>query len=124
MDYYQGVVADYISADRSTFVSGEYLLEPEGRGNKHWFIDMLAVSVRDKTVYLCEVTYNKQLSNIAKKVREFHEMTEGISQALLREAGIPITWTIRPWLFVPRDNGPKLVKRLGPIFTPRITRAE
>ena len=124
MDYYQEVVADYISADRSTFVSGEYLLEPEGRGGRHWYIDILAVSVRDQSVYLCEVTFNKQLSKIVKKVREFHEDTFGISQALEREAGIPRTWTVRPWLFVPRVNGPKLVKRLAPDFTARITYLE
>ena len=55
MDYFQGVVTEYLRADRSCFVNPEFWI----RGNlespqdkPHWFVDVLAISMRDKAVYL------------------------------------------------------------------------
>ncbi len=124
MEYYQGIVADYVSADRATFVANEYLLELERGKQPYWWIDTLAVSLKEETAYLCEVTFSKQLSKIAGKVRAFYENMEGISAALHREASIPSTWKITPWLFVPRLNGPQLVERLQPALIAKITYLE
>lgn len=45
MDYFQGVVAKYLRADRSCFINPEFLI----RGNElkpydkpHWYVDVLA----------------------------------------------------------------------------------
>lgn len=55
MDYFQGVVTEYLRADRSCFVNPEFWI----RGNlespqdkPHWFVDVLAISMRDKAVFL------------------------------------------------------------------------
>jgi hypothetical protein len=63
MDYYQGVVTDYIRADRSMFVNTEYCLqlEPGDRPakGKHWYCDAVATDFRRQCVYLCEISFSK-----------------------------------------------------------------
>ena len=48
MDYFQGVVTDYLRANRSVFVNTECLIQLD-EGNKqlkcrHWFCDAMAVN--------------------------------------------------------------------------------
>ena len=51
MDYYQGVVADYLTADRAFFVKPECLIRLSPAGpllkSQHWYCDVLAVSFRE-----------------------------------------------------------------------------
>jgi hypothetical protein len=64
MDYFQGVVTEFLRADRAMFVNTEYLIQLDpgtslGKG-RHWYCDALTINFKDSTVYLCEVTYSGQ----------------------------------------------------------------
>ena len=54
MDYFQGVVTEYLRADRAMFVNTEYLIQLEPGNapakNKHWYCDAVAVNMRDNEV--------------------------------------------------------------------------
>lgn len=62
MAYYQEIVSDFIAASRRIFVSPEYRIEL-GNGNNFW-IDVLAIEPRIKKIYLCQTTYDKNLSKL------------------------------------------------------------
>lgn len=110
MDFYQGVVADYLRADRSIFLNTEFCLQdskdknPDFDKGKHWYVDAVAISIRDKRVYLCEVTYGRDLSPLIKRISAWSQQWELVSRALERDAGIPRDWLVRPWIFMPRDR--------------------
>ena len=55
MYYFEGIVEKYIAADRSTFVSPQFYLRV---GGKEFWIDAVAISVRERSIHLCEVTFN------------------------------------------------------------------
>lgn len=104
MDYFQGVVMEYLRADRSCFVNPEFWI----RGNlehphekPHWFVDVLAVSMRDSAVYLCEVTYAKQPRALARRLRSWKEHWELIDGTLRADAHIHKDWPLIPWVFAP-----------------------
>jgi hypothetical protein len=104
MDYFQGVVMEYLRADRSCFVNPEFWI----RGNvehpherPHWFVDVLAVSMRDKAVYLCEVTYAKQPRALARRLHSWKEYWSLINQTLRQDACINGEWPLIPWVFAP-----------------------
>lgn len=63
MDYFQSVVLDYIRADRAVFVNPECCIQlvdklnPDDLGpHSHWHCDAVAVDLRNKKVFLCEIT--------------------------------------------------------------------
>ena len=63
VSYYQDIVTEYLRADRAMFVNAEYLIQLDqtdvtSKGTT-WYCDVVAVSFREKKVYLCEVTYLK-----------------------------------------------------------------
>ena len=60
MNTYQELVADFIAASRRMFVSPEYFID---LGTGMW-IDVVAIEPSTKRVYLCEVTYSKDLSKL------------------------------------------------------------
>lgn len=52
MDYFQGVVAEYLSADRAKFMNPECCIQPSpGDSPKasgpHWYCDLVAISLRE-----------------------------------------------------------------------------
>ncbi len=98
MDYYQGVVADYLSADRAMFVQPESCIQlhPGASLKKgaHWYCDILAVSFREQSVYLCEVTFSKSLSALLTRLREWDSNWTGVRVALTRDNHIPETWPV------------------------------
>jgi hypothetical protein len=128
MDYYQGVVSDYIAADRATFVSNEFWINP--KGGPEWFIDALAISLSGPAgqgqgrVYLCEVTYSADVAKIVKKVKALSDNLDLIKSFLLEVSNIPEEWDVKVWLFVLRDNAAKIRERLGPAYKPKITHLE
>ena len=69
-DFFQGVVAEYLRADRGVFVNPEILLQLEPgaspKKGRFWYCDLMAVSLREKMVYLCEVTYATSASALNK----------------------------------------------------------
>lgn len=105
MDYFQGVVANYLSADPAIFVQPEACirLHPDRRLKKgeHWYCDILAVSFREQTVYLCEVTLSRTLTALLKRLSEWDANWAEVCIAVRRDNRIPNEWHVRPWAFVP-----------------------
>lgn len=139
MDYYQGVVLDYIRADRAVFVNPECCIQlvdklnPDDSG-PHWYCDAVAVDLRNEKVFLCEMTYERGSSKLLKRLRAWAEHWEGICAALVRDCKVKPNWAVRPWLFVPEDEK-ELLSLLAkvnaikgsnglPLFQPRITTLE
>ena len=130
MDYFQGVVAEYLRADRSTFVNPEFCLQldegvKEPSKGTSWYIDLLAVSFKDKTVYLCEVTYAKVPGALISRLTAWCSNWQRMLETVRRDAGVPADWPVRPWLFVPEVGIKTLVAKLPPLpVIPRITPLE
>jgi hypothetical protein len=137
MDFYQGVVLDYLRADRAIFVNTECCIQLNEESNPdksgpHWYCDAVAVDNRHSTVFLCEISYAKNLSALIKRLREWSENWQGVIAALERDSKIPVGWTVRPWLFIPTQSVKSLVGNLeemngaggNAIFEARITPLE
>jgi hypothetical protein len=109
MDFFQGIVAEYLRADRSCFINTEFYLQndlaEDGEDKKkHWFIDILALHMSDRTAYLCEVTYAKQAYALKRKLDLWHKHWPTVCETLRRDAKVPENWRIRPWVFVPEQS--------------------
>jgi hypothetical protein len=136
MDYYEGVVTNYLRADRAVFVNTECCIQLNPADNPdtsgpHWYCDAVAVDFRAKGIFLCEISYGKQLSALTKRMKQRHENWASLCQALARESFIPSDWPVRPWFFVPEAVLELLLRRLGQIgagqslgYCPRITPLE
>lgn len=136
MDFYEGVVIDYIRADRALFVNPQCLLQLNSSDNPdttgpHWYCDALAVDFRSSTIFLCEVSYGKQLQSLKKRLDDWVRHWDELKTALERDSRLPAAWPIRPWLFVPEQRIPKLEEILKHLQTihnrdvfPRITTLE
>jgi len=59
MDYYQGVVIEYLRANRARFVNTECLIQLEAGDNPdrgtHWYCDAVTIDLRESAVFLCEI---------------------------------------------------------------------
>lgn len=130
MDYFQGVVGEYLRANRATFVNPEFCLmldagvksPPKGRS---WYVDLLAVCFPDTTAYLCEVTYDKAAGAMIKRLTAWSLHWPTLVNAVRRDGGVPDSWNVRPWLFVPEVGIANLVSKLPALpITPRITPLE
>ncbi len=103
--YYQGVVVEYLRADRSVFVNTECCIQlneadnPDGSG-PHWYCDAVAVNFRDKAIFLCEVSYASDLGALLKRLQSWNSHWLQIKSSLLRDCNLP-DWRVRPWLFIP-----------------------
>lgn len=109
MDYFQGVVTEYLRADRSIFVNTECCIQlNEGRNpdksGPHWYCDAVAADFRTSTVWLCEVSFAKGLNALAKRLSEWNTHWDDVKAAVVRESRIPADWKVRPWIFVPEDE--------------------
>jgi hypothetical protein len=117
MDYFQGVVAEYLRANRSTFINTECMIQlDEGSvpaKGRHWFCDIIAVNLVEKRVYLCEVTFSKTLGALTKRLQTWSANWPAIKAALVRDCGVNQDWAVTPWLFIPRALRPVLDARLA-----------
>jgi hypothetical protein len=108
MDYFQGVVTDYLRANRATFVNTECCIQlnpganPD-RSGPHWYCDALAVNIQRNEAYLCEISYSKTLSALTKRLSDWSTHWAALRDALGRDCGIPLSWSVRPWAFVPSE---------------------
>ena len=116
MDYFQGVVAEYLRANRSTFINTECLIQlDEGSvpaKGRHWYCDIVAVNLAEKNVYLCEVTFSKTLQALTNRLQAWNANWPAIKTALVRDCGVESDWGIAPWLFIPRGLQSVLDTRL------------
>lgn len=138
VDYFQGVVYDYLRADRAIFINAECLIQiqpgDQPRKGTSWICDAIAADFKAETVFLCEVTYSKSLHALVQRLSVWNENWELICNALANEKynNLPINWKVRPWLFVPGELIERLNTALHKIaddsgrlnFKPRITLLE
>jgi hypothetical protein len=136
MDYFENVMVHYLRSDRATFVNTECCIQLNQSANPdtsglHWYCDAVAADFRSKTVFLCEISYGKGLVSLTKRLKGWHDDWEKVCFALTRDSFLDETWPVRPWLFVPEQFVPLLVKRFNEIsagqalkFHPRITPLE
>ena len=108
MDYFQGVVTEYLRADRSVFVNTECLIQLD-EGDKqikdrHWFCDAMAVNFRESTVYLCEITYSASMQALASRLAAWHKHWPEVVHAIKRDSKVPAEWLVRPWVFIPEKR--------------------
>jgi hypothetical protein len=135
-DYYEPVVVNYLRADRAIFVNTECCIQlnqaknPDTSGD-HWYCDAVALDLRAKAVFLCEISYAKQLPSLIKRLKGWHDHWGLVCHALNRDSFLLDDWPVRPWLFVPEKLVPPLIKRLkqisgadSPKYVPRITTLE
>jgi hypothetical protein len=106
LDYFQGVVTEYLRADRGMFVNTECCIQLNPGSNPdtsgpHWYCDAVAVNFRLQKIYLCEVTYAKSLSALKTRLAAWAAHWEGVRHALVRDCSLPEDWAVQPWLFVP-----------------------
>jgi hypothetical protein len=136
MDYFESVVVNYLRADRATFVNTECCIQvnpadnPDASG-PHWYCDAVALDLRAMTVFLCEISYSKQLSGLTDRLKDWHEHWKLVCHALNRDSFVPAYLPVRPWLFIPEELVPVVLRRLEQIrgaealkFVPRITPLE
>jgi hypothetical protein len=120
VDYFQGVVTDFLRADRAVFVNPECLLQLDvgdtPHKGRHWYCDAVAVNFRESTIYLCEVTYSKTLSALVKRLSAWDTYWSELGAAMARDCSIPASWAIQPWLFIPQALQATLEKKLAPIL--------
>jgi hypothetical protein len=106
MDYYQGVVTEYLRADRAVFVNTECCIqlnpgENPDRTGPHWFCDAVAIDLRNQTVFLCEITYSKTLAALGKRLTNWAKHWNELRTALARDCCINPDWNVQPWVFIP-----------------------
>jgi hypothetical protein len=137
MNYYESVVMDYLRADRAIFINTECCVQLNQADNPdmsgpHWYCDAVAADFRTQTIYLCEISYSNQLSDLTKRLKGWHENWHMVRAALTRDSYLPKDWPVRPWLFVPEASIPLLLRRFEQFagsavalhFLPRITPLE
>jgi hypothetical protein len=137
MDYYESVVVHYLRADRALFVNTECCIQlnqsknPDSSG-PHWYCDAVACDFRKSRIFLCEISYGAQLSDLTKRLKEWYANWDSLRHALARDSFVPKDWPVRPWLFVPVTRVPLLVNRWAaisgsdkaPKFVPLVTTLE
>ena len=117
MDYFQGVVTEYLRADRAVFVNTECCIQlnpgdnPDTSG-PHWYCDAVAVNFRESAIYLCEVSYSKSLDALLKRLSGWSTHWPGVCNALARDCFVSSTWEVRVSLFVPEDRRALLTEKL------------
>jgi len=122
VDYFQGVVTEYLRADRATFVNTECLLQLDpgdspGKG-RHWYCDVVAVNFKDKTAHLCEVTFSKSLSALFERLNGWAAHWGELRSALRRDCQIPDDWTVQPRVFIPKSLNDTYQKKLASLVIP------
>ena len=139
MDYFQGVVVEFLRADRAVFVNTECCIQLNHHANPdssgaHWYCDALALNLRSNEVYLCEVSYAQKLGALTKRLEGWARDWPRLRQALVRDSSVDASWHVRPWLFVPgefRELANEIVAKLsntgdapGQMPTPHVTALE
>jgi hypothetical protein len=128
MDYFEGVVTDYLSADRAMFVNPQCLIQISAgdtpKKGEYWYCDILAVNFRESRAYLCEVTLSRSLAALDKRLREWSANWPLIRDALKRDNLIPTDWDVRPWVFVPKDQEKLAERKLSQLHNPNSGREQ
>ncbi len=138
MDWFQGVVLEYLRADRSAFVNPECLLNLDAddvyRKDRHWYCDAVTVNFKEQTVWLCEITYAENLHALVRRLRTWQSVWPELERAVIRDCNVPASWRIRPRVFIPHALADAFAKRFpntanqdmigGSMTYPKITNLE
>jgi hypothetical protein len=124
MDYYLGVVTEYLRADRAVFVNTESLIQLDPGDvpvkDRHWYCDVMAVSFLERTAYLCEITYSTTMHSLLARLQGWEENWAELRAAVFRDCRIPPEgWQIQPWVFIPEKCHPVFKKKFA-LLTPTI----
>lgn len=116
-DYFQGVVAEYLRADRGVFVNPEILLQLDPgvspKKGRYWYCDLMAVSLREKAVLLCEVTYSSSVTALIRRLSAWRTHWADLKLALQRDCGVDPKWSVSAWVFLPEDRKAVYERKLG-----------
>ncbi len=117
MDYFQGVVAEYLQQSvGAVFVKTECLIQLEPgkvvKKGKSWYCDVIAVNFKKQTAYLCEVSYSTTLSALANRLRAWSENWQALRTSLKRDYSIPESWQVEPLVFIPEKLNATFEKKL------------
>jgi hypothetical protein len=118
VDFYQGVVTEYLRADRAVFVNTECCIQlnpgdnPDTSG-PHWYCDAIAVNFRDAVIFLCEISYSVTLQSLLQRLRQWESHWPALCEAVRRDCRLPSDWPIQPWLFVPEERTAFLKNKLA-----------
>jgi len=116
MDYFQGVVTEYLRANRSTFVNTECCIQLDPGGEplkgRHWYCDAVAANFHTSTIYLCEVTYSRTLQSLITRLQAWQKYWPELRNAIARDCSVPSSWSVQPWLFIPNEHRDKLKVKL------------
>jgi len=138
MDYFQGLVNDYLRARRSLFINTEFMISlDEGskpKQGRHWYCDALAVDFKAKHLYLCEITYSATMQSLLTRLQAWRNHWGELTSSLFRDTGAPADWAVTPWVFLPKKYESDFRKKLAlnhktvesevPMPEPRITHLE
>ncbi|MGU7774650.1 hypothetical protein ACV229_31305 [Burkholderia sp. MR1-5-21] len=121
MDYYQGIVTDYLRADRAMFLNMECCIQldagsnPDASPGRHWYCDVVAVNLRDEAIFLCEITYSSTLEALIKRLNSWHTHWNHLCAALVRDLHVSASWPVRPWVFIPDERRDLFAQKLAPL---------
>ena len=105
MDYYQGVVTEYLRADRAIFLNTECCIQLNPGANPdttgpHWFCDAVAADFRAEAVFLCEVSYARGLGALLRRFSEWNREWSKVDVA---------PWKYRSWDRVGEKEKPSVI---------------
>ena len=117
MDYFQGVVTEYLRANRSVFVNTECLIQLD-EGDKqfkdrHWYCDAMAVNFKESTIYLCEITFSGTMQSLITRLQAWQANWDELVRAVLRDSGAPTHWKVQPWVFIPNKHHKLFTEKLA-----------
>jgi len=106
MNHYQEIVSDYLRADRAIFVNANYRLpgHPVETADKpYWDIDIVALNMRKRRAYLCEVTYTLDAAALLRRFAAWREHWQEMVDGLIKLSGLSPEWQVKPWIFTPES---------------------
>ncbi|CAE6900254.1 hypothetical protein [Paraburkholderia domus] len=122
MDYYQGVVTEFLRADRAVFVNTECCIQLHPGASPdvgtHWYCDAVAINMRERQVFLCEITYSKSLDPLLKRLTAWCANWSALRLALVRDLCVPADWPVTPWVFIPSEREGLLERKLARLAQP------
>lgn len=117
MDYFQGVVTEFLRADRAVFLNTQYLIQLEPGDayvkDRHWYCDVVAINHRTSTVELCEITYSSTLQSLIGRLRAWEIHWMGITEAIKRDSSLSGSWAFQPHVFIPDKTHDLLKRKIG-----------
>lgn len=108
MDYFQGVITEFLRATRSVFVNTEYLLQLDPGDvyikDRHWYCDAVAINHATQTVQLCEVSFSKTLHSLVNRMKAWSQHWPQVVASIHRDSCLQGQWHVEPRVFIPQGH--------------------